>query len=99
MKRRGFVLVVSVILILVLATSEVHAQRCCINPLVLPFAVAGAVLGTAAAITSSVVPGPVYPAYCAPYRHPGCYRPYYTRHDWIPGHYNRYGHWVPGHWR
>ncbi|HTQ13816.1 MAG TPA: hypothetical protein VMH86_08065 [Rhizomicrobium sp.] len=26
-------------------------------------------------------------------------RPYGHYHNWVPGHYNRYGVWIEGHWR
>jgi hypothetical protein len=54
MKRKGLVLSISLVLLLVLTSVRAQAQ-CCYNPLVLPFAVAGAIVGTAAAI---VMPGP-----------------------------------------
>jgi hypothetical protein len=103
MKRKGLVLSVCLVLLLVLTTVDVQA-RGCRNPVFLPFAVAGAVVGTVvgsvAAITTAVVPAPGY-AYHDPYYAPapGYYRPHYPRPDWIPGHYNRYGYWIPGHWR
>ena len=107
MKKKGLILGICVVLLLVLTTVDTQA-RCggYYNPLVLPFAVAGAVVGTAAAVATAVVPAPVCaypgcpgPPYYAPprvYYGPG---PYYARPAWIPGHYNRYGYWVPGHWR
>jgi hypothetical protein len=107
MKRKGLILSISLVLLLVLTTVDAQARCChCFNPLFLPFAVAGAVVGTAAAITTAVVPapvhaypvyrGPVYPVQAGGYYGPG---PYYARPLWVPAHYNRYGAWVPGHWR
>jgi len=65
--------------------------------------VAGAVVGTAAAIVTAPFTYPAYygppPAYYAPapaYYAPG---PYRGETVWIRGHYNRDGYWVPGHWR
>jgi hypothetical protein len=94
---KSFVLSISLVLILVFTAVDVQA-RGCHNPLFLPFAVAGAVVGTVAAITTAVVSAPVYPAYSGYYApDPGDYRPYYSRPEWIPGHYD--GYRVPGHWR
>jgi hypothetical protein len=75
------------------------------NPLLFPFAVAAAVVGTAAAVVSAPfcpTCGPYYygpapvpvpaPAYYGP-------QPPYRQGVWVRGHYDRYGAWVPGHWR
>ena len=64
----------------------------------LPLAVAGAVVGTAA-ILSAGAAGPAYPAYYAPA--PVVYgpAPYPYGPVWVPGYYSGYGVWVPGHWR
>jgi len=104
MKRKGLVVSISLVLLLVLTTADVQARGHHHPPFFLPFAVAGAVVGTVAAITTAVVPVPVYPAYSGPVYYapaPGYYGPgpVYSRPVWIPGHYNRYGYWVPGHWR
>ena len=104
MKRKGLVVSISLVLLLVLTTVDVQARRCYFNPLLLPFAVAGAVVGTVAAITTALVPVPVYPAYSGPAYYapaPGYYGPgpYHSRPVWMRGHYNRYGYRVPGHWR
>ena len=97
---------VGLALLLVFMTTSAEAQCCYyFNPLFLPFAVAGTVLGTAAAITTGFVVGPpyAYPAYYGPSYDsppPDYYapRPYYPRQAWVPGHYSRFGRWVPGHW-
>jgi multisubunit Na+/H+ antiporter MnhB subunit len=104
MKRKGLVLAISLVLLMVLTNADAEARRCYYNPLVLPFAVAGAVVGAAAAITTAIVPPPpVYPVYPGPYyAAPRVYYgpgPYYPRRAWAPGHYNHYGYWVRGHWR
>jgi hypothetical protein len=97
-------------LFITVPATSVNAQDCyyC-NPLLFPLAVAGAVVGTAAAIaTAPFCPycgpyyyGPPAPAYYAPpapahYYGPG---PYPHHRAWVRGHYDRYGAWVPGHWR
>jgi hypothetical protein len=102
MKR--FALAVSLVLLLVLTSVRAEAQCCYYNPLVLPFAVAGAVVGTAAGImTAMVPPPPVYRAYPGPYyAQPRVYYgpgPYPMRRAWIPGYYPRYGYGGGGHWR
>ena len=104
MKMKGLVVSISLVLLLVLTTVDVQARRCYFNPLLLPFAVAGAVVGTVAAITTALVPVPVYSAYSGQAYYapaPRYYgpRPYHSRPVWMRGHYNRYGYWVPGHWR
>jgi len=91
-------------LFVLVPTRNANAEECyyC-NPLLFPFAVAAAVVGTAAAIvTAPFCPycGPYYapPPPPAPvYYRPGPY-PYRAR-VWVRGHYNQYGQWVPGHWR
>jgi hypothetical protein len=102
MKRKGLVLSIGLVLLLVLTSVKAQAQ-CYYNPLVLPFAVAGAIVGTAAAITTAVIPGPVYPAYRGPYYAPapGYYgpRPFYHRPGWAGHHYPRYGAWGGGYRR
>lgn len=115
MKQKGLILGISLVLLLAMTTADAQAQCCYFNPFLLPFAVAGAVVGTAAAITTAVAPLPVYPIYPGPYYGPrrayyapGPYYgarpyygpwPYYSRPIWIRPHYNRYGAWIPGHWR
>lgn len=80
---------VGLALVLVFATGRAQAQPdCCFNPLLFPFAVAGAVVGTAAAVVSA----PFYPcaSTCGPayYPPPPCYeyrygpRPYHHRPSW-----------------
>ena len=102
MKRKGLVLSISLVLLLVLTSVRAQAQ-CYYNPLFLPFAVAGAIVGTAAAI---VVPGPVYPAYPGPAYYapaPGYYgygpRPFYYRPVWAGRHHPRHGAWGGGYRR
>ena len=103
MKLKGLFLSVSLVLLLVLTTVDVQA-RCgyYYNPLLLPFAVAGAVVGTVAAITTAVVPGSYYPApvytgpvysepvYAGPTYYvpaPGYYGPGPRPHYFRPGYY------------
>ena len=93
-------------LLMVVTTTSAQAQCCYyVNPLFLPFAAAGAVLGTAAAITTGLVAPPyAYPAYYGPryYAPARVYyapRPYPHGSRWVAGHYDRHGLWVPGHWR
>lgn len=78
MKKKGIVLGVVLVMLLVLTSGRAQAQ-CCDNPLFLPFAVAGAIVGTAAAITTAIIPGPFYPAYHGPGYGPP------------PGYHHRYG--------
>jgi hypothetical protein len=93
-------------LFIAVPVASVSAQDCyyC-NPLLFPLAVAGAVVGTAAAIvTAPFCPycGPYYYSPPAPvYYGPAHYAPGpYPHHKaWVRGHYNRNGAWVPGHWR
>ncbi len=92
------------VFVMLFSAATVQAGECCIfNPLLIPFAVAGAVLGTAAAIvTAPFQPYPVYsgPAYA--YYPPPPYRPgprYAPDRAWVPGHRGPYGEWIPGHWR
>jgi hypothetical protein len=108
MKSKGLVLSITLVLLGVLTTVDTEAGCCrCYNPLLLPSAVAGAVIGTTAAVTSAIVPPPVqaYPVYRGPVYTPPPPRvhygprPYYARPVWVPGHYNRFGAWIPGHWR
>jgi hypothetical protein len=95
-------------LIMVFSTVNARAECCYyVNPLFLPFAAAGLVLGTAAAIATAPFTYPAYygpaphyyapaPAYHGPgpaYYGPGPYR------AWVRGHYDRDGYWMPGHWR
>ncbi len=90
-------------LFIAVPSMSASAQDCywC-NPLLFPVAVAGAVVGTAAAIATA----PFHPC-CGPYYYapaPVAYYgpgpgPYPPHRAWIRGHYDRYGAWVPGHWR
>ncbi len=68
------------------------------NRALVPLAVAGAVVGTAA-ILSAASAGPAYPGYYAPA--PVVYgpAPYPCGPVWVPGYYSGYGVWVPGYWR
>jgi hypothetical protein len=104
MKRKGLVLIISLVLLFVFSTVDVQA-RGCHNPLFLPFAVAGAVVGTVAAITTVVLPHPppAYPVYSAPVYSgppPVYYGPPPVRYNpgprWVPGHH--YGYWERGRW-
>ena len=102
--------VIVVALLMVFTTTSARAQYgYYFNPLLLPFVVAGAAVGTAASIVTGVVPGPYYAypgyygsAYYGPryytrgYYAPRAYYrsgPYRHRHARIYGHHNRYGHW------
>jgi len=94
---KNLVLSISLVLILVFTSVDVQA-RGCYNPIFLPFAVAGAVIGTVAAITTALVPAPVQPAYPGYYApEPGGYQPYYSRPEWSPE--NQEGYRVYRHWR
>jgi hypothetical protein len=100
MKRKGLVLSISLVLLLALTTDNAQAQ--CghyYNPLLLPFAAVGAVVGTAAAITTALVPAPPfpYPVYNGPVYYapaPGFYRtaPHYAP---APGFYRTAPHYAP----
>ncbi len=96
MKKRIVIAAVALAFWTIMTSAPAKAQ-CCYNPLLLPFAVAGAALGTAAAIVSAPFqpyyaysPAPPPPYYYAP-------APYAAR-AWVPGHYTPYGNWIPGHW-
>jgi hypothetical protein len=101
------VVFLSVALPMVVTTATAQAECCYFfNPFFLPFAVAGAVLGTATAIVTGFTPAPYY-GYAA-YQHPAYYGPprayygpraYPGESVWVPGYHNRYGGWIPGHWR
>ncbi len=105
MKTRSIIIIASVglALFMIFPTTGANAEYCyyC-NPLLFPLAVAGAVVGTAAAIVTA----PFCP-YCGPYYYapppppaPVYYRPApYGYRAWVRGHNNRNGEWVPGHWR
>jgi hypothetical protein len=101
MKTLG-VACIGLALLMVFSATRVQAQGYYyFNPLFLPFAVAGAAIGTAAAITTGIVaPAYPYPAYYGPgpsvYYRPA---PYYHRTVWVRGHHHRHGAWGPGHWR
>jgi hypothetical protein len=68
-------------LLMVFTTTSARAQYgYYFNPLLLPFVVAGAAVGTAASIVTGVVPGPyyAYPGYYGPaYYGPAYYGPRY----------------------
>ncbi len=94
------------------STSMAQADECCaFNPLFLPFAIAGAAVGTAAAIASApfypypYYYGPAYygPAYYGPAYYPPPPGPYYgygpRPRVWVRGHNDPNGNWIPGHWR
>ncbi|MGC8495145.1 MAG: hypothetical protein ACP5SH_25790 [Syntrophobacteraceae bacterium] len=88
---------IAVTLLMLAPAPRAQAHGC--YPLWLPFAAAGAALGTAAAIASA----PFYPyygygpAYYAPPPPPAYYYQPAPRY-WLPGHYTPYGAWIPGHW-
>ena len=101
MNTKKMMVLAAIGLALIASAPTVPAQAqcpgCC--PLWFPFAVVGAVVGTAAAIATAPFcpycaygpppPAPVYYYHPAPAYHPGF---------WVPGHYTPYGAWVPGHW-
>jgi len=108
MKARKIIILASIglALFMVVPTTSANAEECyyC-NPLLFPFAVAAAAVGTAAAIVTA----PFCP-YCGPYYYgpapapvyygpPGPPPPPAHYRVWVRGHYDRYGAWVPGHWR
>lgn len=104
--RKITVIAIGLAVLMVAAAQNVRAERYHYHsPLFLPFAVAGAAVGTAGAIVTGVIPGPhvVYTPEERVYYAP---EPVYFRTEpvpygatWIPGHYDRFGDWVPGHWR
>lgn len=106
MNAKKIVIAASIGLALFMALPSVHAnaEECyyC-NPLLFPFAVAGAVVGTAAAIVTAPFCPTCGPYYYPPAPAPAYYGapppPPYHHRVWVRGHYNRYGQWVPGHWR
>lgn len=96
-------LCIGLALFIVFPAGSASAEECYVcNPLLFPFAVAAAAVGTAAAIaTAPFCPtcGPYYYAPAPVYYGPGPYPPPPPHRAWVPGHYDRYGAWVPGHWR
>ncbi|MGV8075107.1 MAG: hypothetical protein AB2L11_11190 [Syntrophobacteraceae bacterium] len=94
---------ISLALCMVFTTAKAQAQCCYyFNPLLFPFAVAGAIVGTAATIVTGVLPGPVYhyPAYGGPYHAPppAYYGPrvyYHYGSGRYGGHYYRHGYRSP----
>lgn len=95
-------------LMMLFPATDARAEYCCFNPLFLPFAAAGLVLGTAAAIVTApfAYPYPAYygpppPRYYAPAPAPAYYvpGPYRAGAGWVRGYYDRNGYWVPGHRR
>jgi hypothetical protein len=98
MKKMIVSAAVALALLTIMPTAPARAQCCGPNPLLFPFAVVGAAVGTAAAIvTAPFRPyyGPVY--YGPPAPGPAYYYAPAPR-AWVPGHYGPYGGWVPGHW-
>ena len=101
------VMTVGLVLLMVFTTASARAERVYVySPLFLPFAVAGAAVGTAGAIVTGVVPGPhyVYPAdsgrvYYEPVAEYHSPEPVPYGAVWVPGYYDRFGDWIPGHWR
>jgi hypothetical protein len=112
MRRKGLVLIMSFVILLVFSTTNAQAGGCR-NPVLLPFAIAGAVVGTVAAITTAVLPppSPAYPGYGGPvYQAPppvyygppaGYYGPPTVRYNAGPywNHNHRAGYWGHDHWR
>jgi hypothetical protein len=91
-------------LLMVFTTTSARAQYgYYFNPLLLPFVVAGAAVGTAASIVTGVVPGPYYaypgyygPAYYGPRYYGGGYyapaRAYYRSGPYRYNHARIHGH-------
>ncbi len=112
MIRKGLVLIIGLVFLFVFTTVDAQAGGCH-NPVLLPFAVAGAVVGTVAAITAAVLPHPppAYPVYADPvYQEPppayygpspGYYSPPPGRYNTGPywGHSHHAGYWAHDHWR
>ncbi len=110
MRTRKFIILASIGLALFMLVPATPANADCYfcNPLLFPFAVAAAAVGTAAAIaTAPFCPycGPYYYGYPRPYYYgyprpaPAYYAaPPYRYRAWVRGHYNKHGEWVPGHW-
>lgn len=89
--RKVTVVCLVVAALIVFPTARARAEYCCFNPLALPFMVAGAVVGTAAAITTGILGFPYY-AYGAPYYGPG----YYGSSYYYGPRYYDYGYYAPG---
>jgi hypothetical protein len=103
MNTRKIIILASIGLALFMAlpVASANAEECyyC-NPLLFPFAVAAAAVGTAAAIVTAPFCPYCGPHYYAPAPAPVYYSPPpYAHRVWVRGHYDRYGQWVPGHWR
>ena len=99
----GMVAIVLAVLMVFTTTSARAQYGYYFNPLLLPFVVAGAAVGTAASIVTGVVPGPyyAYPAYYGPayygprYYAPGYYAPARVYYRSGPYHYRHA--WIRGH--
>lgn len=102
MNTKKMIVFAAIALACLMIVPAVPAQAQCYNPLLLPFAVVGAAVGTAAAIATAPFCPYCAPVYAAPpppapvyYYRPA---PAYYPGMWVPGHYTPYGAWVPGHW-
>ncbi len=98
--RKIMVMCFGLALLMAFTTTNAQAERYYYHsPLFLPFAVAGAAVGTAGAIVTGVIPRPyyVYPPDYGPVYYEPAPVPYAA--TWVPGHYDRFGDWIPGHWR
>lgn len=96
--KKSIVVGLAVAFLMVLTTTSAKAECCYFNPFALPFIVAGAAVGTAAAVTTGVLGLPFYAGY--PYYYGPSYyaaAPYYYRpvyHAPVPYYYGpRYRHY------
>ncbi len=101
MKKIIVVASIGLALFMIFPSARANADECYFcNPLLFPFAVAAAAVGTAAAIATAPFCPYCGPYYYAPAPAPVYYGPPpYHHRVWVRGHYNSRGEWVHGHWR